>query len=415
LRAAKVVAVLSTAAQKKPGVLDEIDLAVRVERSSGLNRFVLPVRLDELSHSDVRANLARRNIIDFRENWASGLHSLLSVLERDGVPRSNGNAEALSRWVMDRFLQQNTIVAKTERLISNWLRIARLPEFIFLHNVSAPVERIDTIIRSLTLASFRYLRLIGSFSTAEDLQQAALPDVVLSETYRIKLDDFIRGKAPELPGLPRWEANKLTIRLLRQAWDLNMEQRGLHSFETASGYLAWYMPKGFLDGDRVEFQDDGGKKRRKSLVGWSERRKVFWHFAVEARPVLGECPHFVLKPHVIFTPNGKSAVESKERMHLLRRQFCRSWWNDRWRDLLIAFVTWLSRTEGCALVVGRTSSIQLDSKLMSIISPVSVAVDQNLPMVVGEQEDELDVGDDIEFFEELAASALEDGERKAGA
>src|SRR5262249_21660205 len=68
LRAAKVIVVLSTSAQQKPGLLDEIDLAVRVERSYGINRFVLPVRLDQLSHSDVRANIARKNIIDFRDN-----------------------------------------------------------------------------------------------------------------------------------------------------------------------------------------------------------------------------------------------------------------------------------------------------------------------------------------------------------
>src|SRR5262249_8081845 len=39
LRAAKVIVVLSTSAQQKPGLLDEIDLAVRVERSYGINRF----------------------------------------------------------------------------------------------------------------------------------------------------------------------------------------------------------------------------------------------------------------------------------------------------------------------------------------------------------------------------------------
>jgi TIR domain len=68
LRAAKVIAVLSTSAQRKPNVLDELDLAIRVERSNGLSRFVLPVRLDDLSYSELRANIARKNVINFRNN-----------------------------------------------------------------------------------------------------------------------------------------------------------------------------------------------------------------------------------------------------------------------------------------------------------------------------------------------------------
>lgn len=411
LRAAKVVAVLSTSAQRKPGVLDELDLAIRVERSSGLNRFVLPLRLDDLSYSDVRANIARKNIIDFSENWATGLHSVLNILERDKVPRnSEGNAEALSRWVTDRLKNQSTIVSIPEKLMSNWLPIARLPTHIFLHDVSAPVERIGSIITSLRQPSFRYLRLIGSFATAEDLQQDISPEVALRERYRIGLDEFLRGDTSDLPGLPRWEANKLAISLVRQAWNLHMEHRGLRSFEMASGHLAWYMPKGFVESNRVEFQDDDGKRRRKTLVGWSERRKVFWHFAVEGRPVLGRHPRFVLRQHVVFTPDGISPIESKERMHLLRRRFCRSWWNDRWRDLLIAFVTWLGGPNGGALTVGTSSRIQLEGRLMSLISPMSIARDKDLQATTVDSEDELDSDDDGDSFEELDASGLEDRE-----
>ena len=305
-RTAKVIAVLSKASLQKPGVLDEIDLAVRVERSAGLNRFVLPIRLDDLPYSEVRANIARKNIIDFGENWATGLHAVLHVLERDRTPRlDTGNAEALSHWVTDRFARSHYVVSTPESLTANWLPITQLPEHIFLYDVSAPIERIDELVRSLSHPAFRYLRLIGSFSSAADLQPDLPPQFNLSESYRIKTENFLRGTAKELSGLPRWEANKIAISLLRQAWNLNMKRMGLRSFETASGQLAWYMPTGFLESNRVEFLDSAGKKRRKSLVGWSDRRKVFWHFAVEARPVLSGIPRFIHKQHVIFTPKRR--------------------------------------------------------------------------------------------------------------
>jgi hypothetical protein len=281
-RAAKVVAVLSVAAQQKSGLLDEIDLAVRVERSQGLKQFVLPVRLDELPYSDVRANIARKNIIDFRDNWALGLHSLLKVLERDGVPRSSRSfAGDLSRWVTERCVHSSSLVATPERLTSNWLGIARFPEYVQLYDVSVSQEWIDSTLRSLRHPSFRYLRLVGSFATSEDLQAYAPPDVTFQETYRINLDHFLQGKTTELPGLQRGEANKLMVSLLRRAWNFHMEGRGLRAFETASGQIAWYMPKGFVEGDRVEFQDDELKRRQRVRLNAS--RKNGFSVTVSAR------------------------------------------------------------------------------------------------------------------------------------
>ncbi len=168
------------------------------------------------------------------------------------------------------------------------------------------------------------------------------------------------------------------------------------------------MPKDVVEANRVEFLDNDGKKRRKSLVGWSERRKVFWHFAVEARPVLGSSPHFLLKQHIIFTPDGISPVDGKERMHLLRRRFCKNWWNDRWRDLLIAFVRWLANGQDCKLELGLNTNVLLSQKLMTIESPVSVATDQSVFALSYEDEDELDLGDGGDLLEEMSEDFPDD-------
>lgn len=393
-RAAKVIAVLSRHSQNKPGVLDEIDLAVRVERASGLERFLLPIRLDDMPYADIRANIARKMVIDFRDNWALGLHKLLSVLERDRVVRKpSSNADALAGWVRDRIAQRSGLILGPQELISNWLPIQQLPSAVFMHDISAPSEHIDSLIRTFRSPCFRYLRLIGSFANSEDFQHDLPSEIRIAEKYRISTDEFLLGTPNELPGMQRWEAQKFIINLLRQSWNLKMKNRGLLSFETASGQLAWYMPKGFSDSNRVDFLDAAGKKRRKSLVGWSERRQVYWHFAVEARPVLGHSPHFLLKQHVIFTPDGIAPIESKERMHLLRRRFCKSWWNDRWRDLLIAYIHWLGEDKSLTLEVGANASVSLSESLMTIQSPVSVLADRPLPILPYDEEDELDADD----------------------
>jgi len=375
-KSAKVVCVLSKRSQSKAGVQDEIDLAVRVERSTGLERFIIPVRIDDLPFSDVRANIARKNVIDFSGNWATGLHNLLRTFERDRVPRTaNASPDQLARWASVRLSVGERISPQPESLTSNWLPIS-LPPHVYFHSISASLDQIDFLLGSVRLPHFRYLRLVGTFCAAPDIQAEMPPSVSVTQTYRVETDRLLTGQPREVPGLLRGEAQRYVVAMTRQAWNLEMGRRGLHAFELASGMLAWYFPKGSLEGDRAEFIDEDGKKRKRILVGWSERRQVFWHFAVEARPVLGDVPRFVLRQHVIFTPDGKSPVESKERMHLLRRRFCKSWWNDRWRDLLIAFVSWLNNVSNQSIALGDASAIHLDRTLMRLLSPVSVISDE---------------------------------------
>ena len=50
--------------------------------------------------------------------------------------------------------------------------------------------------------------------------------------------------------------------------------------------------------------------------------------------------------HVIFTDDGNAPWESKSRMHTVRRSFCSQWYNDRWRDCLLAWVSYLAQNQG---------------------------------------------------------------------
>ncbi len=116
------------------------------------------------------------------------------------MPRAvEGNAEILSRWVMDRVARQSSAVDVPETLTSNWLRIASLPAQILMHDVSAPLERIPSIVSDIKIPTFRYLRLVGSFGTAHDLQAATSPEVIFKETRRIAGGDEPPVEVPPPP------------------------------------------------------------------------------------------------------------------------------------------------------------------------------------------------------------------------
>jgi hypothetical protein len=136
---AKVVVILSRRATNKKGVLDEINLAVTVERSQKLSGFVVPVRIDDLPFSEIKANIARKIVIDFSRNWAAGLHTLIRLLERDGVPKTRRtNGTDIAEWCQRHFRSQHQVKPVPETLLSNWFRISRMPDAIHLIALDEP-------------------------------------------------------------------------------------------------------------------------------------------------------------------------------------------------------------------------------------------------------------------------------------
>jgi hypothetical protein len=392
---AKVIVAVSRVSQTRPGVLDEIDLAIRVERADSLQGFVIPIRIDDLPFSEVRANLARKNIIDFHANWASGLSNLLRILERDHVPQTSATgAETLARSLDGGLRVRAAVKGQREQLVSNWLLAKKLPDSIDLMDVHGPQSQIPELVRTSRYPAFQHLRLMGMFGDAAFGRQFRIADTTVERAYRLPLSDFLAGTSTI--GIKRQDARNILSNLLRQAWTSHMRSRGLCSFELASGQLAWFFPDQFMEGNKVTFVDDAGKRRRKQLVGWSEKRQIYWHAAFEARPVIGDPNRLVLHPHVIFTADGKSPLFSKQRMHVLRRSFCKSWWNDRWRDLLIAFTLAIGENEEICLCVGPTEFLSFD---------MPMRIDSRwVPEI-----DETNVDEEIDSFD-----ALESGDEWVG-
>jgi hypothetical protein len=400
--AAKFVLALSRASQTKDGVLDEIDLAIRVERSHNLAGFVIPVRIDDLPFSEVRANIARKNIIDFNRNWTAGLSILLKSLQQQQVPKtSHVSASTLSQCLDGGLRVRATAVRKPELLVSNWLLVKRMPARIDLMDVDAPLDEIPKVARSVASPSFTYLRMIGMIGDDARGDMFSAGGRTMTRRYSIPLEDFLAGTASDLPGMKRQEANNHLSSLLRQAWNARMEEAGFTSYEMASNALAWFPSHSFAEGNKVAFIDDSGKLRRKQLVGWSARRQIFWHAAFEAKAVVASPTRIVLRPHVVFTQDGKTPIYSAQRMHILRRSFCKSWWNDRWRDLLIAFVTVIADENEIRLPAGPNTSFALSvpARLSSKFAP---EIEDAVPDEDADVTDALDSDDDYveESFEE---------------
>src|SRR5690606_28979186 len=84
---------------------------------------------------------------------------------------------------------------------------------------------------------------------------------------------------------------------------------------------------------------------------------------------------------------------SNSRMHQLRRGFCKSWWNDRWRGFLRAFLAFISEGRNTiSLPVGGQRTIKIRALPMKFHSPKGLSDLDNLI-----EEDEIQLEENFEY------------------
>jgi hypothetical protein len=125
-----------------------------------------------------------------------------------------------------------------------------------------------------------------------------------------------------------------------------------------------------------------------------------WHFGVEGVPRIGFERYISIMPHVAFSEDGEIYASTKKQ-HACRRSQCKSWYNDDWRDRIIATLHFLA--EGSAqlrIPLGSEAFAEADAQLQTIESPVSY--------VKTAAQAQPDAGDADEVHEEYEEEDLEE-------
>jgi hypothetical protein len=401
--AAVVVLVLSRSSVTKPGVLDEIALAVATSRKLQNPRFIIPLRLDDLPFDEFPEQVIRLNAINFNGNWADGLHRLLEALDERAILQVEGaSAQGIAEFRDFRLRQSAAIAGLPEQVEGSWLRIVSLPAQAHLCRYGPEPKVVARQLSKFSTPIVPWDRLGFGFARAAEIVDAEAPEITVEPAYEIDLQKFLKGEPSGGPALRGVDARRMTVNLLRQAWESCVLSRGLRRYEFAHG-SAFYVPRGLVEKDTVVFLDRNGKRRRKRLSGRSVKRGVYWSFAVSVHPVVGRQWHFELKPQVVFTTDGVTPIDSKVKMARLRKSFCKNWWNDQWRSLLNAFVAFLADGGETIIVpLGGSSTMALAASLALFEVPTTITGDSVLNL------DEADVDGDVDS--ETGADLLDDGE-----
>jgi len=357
----KFVFVLSQFSNKKEGTRKELAIAETTSKRIADRDYIIPIRIDDIQHDDMNIEIHRRNAIDFHSSWAEGYTLLLKKLEHESVRKVFPQGpESVSEWWRNQYNAEAGLRPTQEEHYSNWFPIDSLPTHIFRHRVRLPDEWISSPYSMVQHERYQY-----SFAALGDL---GLLKSTHTKSTKFLLDDFLREKNG-MQYFSRHEARRVVVQLLNDAWTRFLVSTQLPTYQFSESGKAVYFPCGRLEGDRIFFSGVAGKTYRQ-VCGVA--KESFWHFAIRGRSILSPFPAIEIKSHVLFSDDGTTIWESKERLHRKRRSHCRSWWNDEWRDRLLATMSWFSEVRaGIIIPVSSSKSIEVSSKPMSFFSNVA--------------------------------------------
>lgn len=408
-RAVKVIFIQSAFVGKKPGARKEAYLALKVGDRNGIKRFVVPMRIDSTPFEDTLIELIDLQSIDCRSNWIHGLESLLTVLERDRVPRTDTFKAIQFAELVKRAHRPPVAVSQdVEQLISNCLPIKTVPKSINFYECSGlQTNELRDIAGQLATPSFAYYALLAT-TVGRDKLLGELEELGFNANVKLRSsipwDDYLSAKCGDLPVWKRGEARNQVFKLMNQHWDTYFLRAGALPGSLANGRRFWYFADQHFQNNKVRFADHSSRIIQRQLVGFSAKRRVYWHFGVRGRAMLqNDQMQFVVSPHVTFSSDGRTPLASVAQQHSLRRSFCKSWWNDRWRDLLQGSIAAVA-TEDNLLMFDKTSDspIAVSSRFESMPLTAAPTFDDGDTKTTTISDEEVeDVWDDDVYSEDM--------------
>lgn len=393
-RSIKFISVCSAAAFPKNGWKDELSLALSVERTKELGDFVIPVRLDGTPWSEFPVEIIRRNGIDFHGGWQTGLGRLLKKLDADAVPKKvSVDTTAISQWSSSLLNMDGDLAYTDETLVSNVVEILESPKAMIVsrlrYGASAPPSELMRWPAELK-QNWAY-----SFARLDQSE-----DGLFAPASQLELGEFVTRGDPQ-HGLTQQEAYNIAANLLRQQVSKAIASRGLSPCAFANGGVGHFLPAQEQEiSPRVRFTDPWGVPESRALNGYSPKNKVFWHFAPEISIQVGRTLSASCHSHVVFTEDGCNVIDDAKLAHRLRRRFCKNWWQDRWRGMTLAYLSYLA--DGKALFdvpLSDTVTMSLSLSPTLFISPVT-ASSPDLGTEDVPEDVEIDVDDEFDVDEE---------------
>lgn len=386
-RAVKMLLCCSDTTLARDGVLEEIEIAKDLAKSIPDQNFIIPLRMEQF---EKLFGIGQLQYVDFERGWAAGLENLLETLRRRKVPRDSSKISIQPNWEQFRRRGGIPLLKQPERLTSNWLRIASIPDAIYHYTANGLVDdkALDAACSDCPFPVRKHELGVLAFAGQAEVSEAFIGVAGFRLHREIPLQEFVETGDAKL-GLKKQDASNIVHAMFRQAWERYCIERGFLRYTYSKGEGFHASKEQVAVGGRVEWGSQGERR-------WSMLRNVakghVWQYGVTAIPAFWPFFHFKLKSRVLFAPevsdDAGAPYDDDKKQHRLRRSVCKGWRNKQWRGRLMAFLELLAGESAfIRLPLGGEAEIVVDATPSLFTSPVST----ELPNVMQDDAEEADV------------------------
>jgi hypothetical protein len=250
--------------------------------------------------------------------------------------------------------------------------------------------QLDAWLATTGIPTIRHSGLVATFCDPATFASAGVIGPTLDQRFELSFDSLIRGRS-DTPFVNRSDARRNIVNLLRQHWDMTMQRRGLSRVEFASGKVGWFFPDQLVAG-RVKAQITADVSVDRLLSGKFKERR--WHLCLVATPRVWPETLFRVHANIALSENGRDALPGQD-IHRLRRRLTRSWWNDKWRDVLLAGMHWLADGRPTLSIAAGMETFELAAVPRQVELGVSYAAEEQRASEEG-REGEILLSDELE-------------------
>jgi hypothetical protein len=352
-RTAKFIYVLSRVSNVKLGPLQELAVAKAVAMQPGMQDFVLPLHIDDLAYNEMNIEIKRLTAIPFESGWAKGLQQLLEKLDQESIAKDSSYTPFVTAsWWRDQFSADKGVLVKPEEHVSNWFDIESLPEDIYFHLIHGTslleINGVTEIQSPHPVYNFGSG--VFTFAPREEFKDSIAQGLLIPDSHRFRTQDLLQGKHAQTLADAR-QARNAIVNLLMQGWRRMVVKRRLGIHAMANDNWCFYFVKDQIDRDRLNFTGVDGHSAYRYIMGYKTlktadggQRLRYWHFGLSAKAMVYPRFAFAVRAQVLFSYDGKEIWQSVDRLHRARMSQCRNWWNDDWRDRILATMNWLAES-----------------------------------------------------------------------
>jgi len=378
----------------KAGVKKELAIGDIVRAKLNDPNFMIGVRNDDISYRDAPPELVRVNILDAYPNWHDCLKELFDTLQTLHVPQADSpDAQVLRAIVEAREEGRRFVIHEPEVILTNWFPI-RPPEYVRYYRFEGLQEHMRAWRKDCRIPRVDVGRLSGTFADPPAFLHSSSFEQNLSTAYEIPFVDFASGTRLG-PYADRQTVNNDIVSLLRQHFDLVAANRGLSGIKFASGETGWFFPDGILPGNKVVCDAPDGRRLRRSVSG--KFKALRWHLCLLAKPRIWPTLVYRIHASVVLSADGIMPIPG-EKTHRRRRRLTKSWWNDVWRDRLLASMSFLAKHDSSILM--GAGHAQFGVSTWPLSTEVPVRYEATDPPQPSEEDDDGNI---------VLSSALDDG------